>query len=217
MGKIIVIEGVDGVGKSTQFSNIKDYLEKQEDIISHHFPTYDELQGKLVIEYLQGAFGRPEDLSPYFINSLYAIDRKITWDNKLKKAYEDNKTILLDRYTTSSLVYQSAFIEDEQEKNKFIDYVLDYEYNKLGIKKPDKVIFLTAPFDLIMALKKKRNEESGEQISGDIHENDLEFMEKVYKSANYCAKYLGWTIIDCANGKKLKTIEEIKNEIINSL
>ena len=66
---------------------------------------------------------------------------EVTWKDKLKDAYEKGNIILLDRYTTSSLIYQSSLMDDYYEKKDFIDYVADYEYNKLGIKKPDKVIY----------------------------------------------------------------------------
>lgn len=218
MGKLIVIEGaLDGIGKSTQFSLLKEKLEKDNIVISHHFPTYDEYQGKPVMEYLKGSFGKPNEVSPYFINSLYAIDRKITWETKLKKAYDNDNIVLLDRYTTSSLIYQSALIEDIEEKNKFLDYITDFEYKKLQIREPDEVIFLTAPFELITNLRNKRLEESGEQIKGDIHEKDLDFMKKVYNSAIYCAKYFNWTIIECTENEKFKSKEEIHNEILSKI
>ena len=218
MGKLIVIEGaLDGIGKSTQFSLLKEKLEKDNIVISHHFPTYDEYQGKPVMEYLKGSFGKPNEVSPYFINSLYAIDRKITWETKLKKAYDNDNIVLLDRYTTSSLIYQSALIEDIEEKNKFLDYITDFEYKKLQIREPDEVIFLTAPFELITNLRNKRLEEQGEQIKGDIHEKDLDFMKKVYNSAIYCAKYFNWTIIECTENDKFKSKEEIHNEILSKI
>ncbi len=216
MGKLIVIEGaLDGIGKSTQFNLLKKELEKNNIVISHHFPTYDEYQGRGVMEYLKGSFGKPSDLSPYFVNSLYALDRKITWELKLKKVFDEDGIVLLDRYTTSSLIYQSALIDNIDEKDKFLDYVIDYEYNKLEIKKPDMVIFLTAPFDLVTKLRNKRLEESGEQIKGDIHESDLEFMKKVYDNSMYCAKYFNWTIIDCTNGDEFDSIENIHEKIKN--
>lgn len=82
---------------------------------NHHFPSYGTYQGDPVYKYLKGEYGQPNELSPYFINSLYANDRGITWYTYLKQLYEQGKVILLDRYTTSSLIYQSALIEDIHE------------------------------------------------------------------------------------------------------
>lgn len=214
--KLIVVEGAsDGIGKTTQYELLKDELiSKGLNVTSHHFPSYNTYQGKGVEEYLKGGFGDVSKLSPYFVNSLYASDRAITWYKLLKERYDKGDVILLDRYTTSSLIYQSALIEDIEEKNKFIDYVTDFEYNKLGIKSPDKVIFLNAPFDLITKLRNKRKNEDGEAIEGDIHENNLEFMKKVYESANYVAKYLNWDIIECSKDGQFKKVEEIHKEIM---
>ena len=215
-GKLIVIEGAsDGIGKTTQYNLLKEKLISEDShITSHHFPSYDTYQGKPVEEYLKGNFGNPDNLSPYFINSLYAIDRAITWHTSLKESFEKGDIILLDRYTTSSLIYQSALIEDEEEKKKFIDYVTDFEYEKLGIKKPDSVIFLSAPFEVVNEMRRKRKLEKGEAVEGDIHENNLEFLKKVYDSAIFVAKYLNWDIIDCSDGNKMKSPEEIHEEII---
>ena len=215
-GRLIVIEGAsDGIGKTTQYNLLKEKLISEDShITSHHFPSYDTYQGKPVEEYLKGNFGNPDNLSPYFINSLYAIDRAITWHTSLKESFEKGDIILLDRYTTSSLIYQSALIEDEEEKKKFIDYVTDFEYEKLGIKKPDNVIFLSAPLEVVNEMRKKRKLEEGEAVEGDIHENNLEFLKKVYDSAIFVAKYLNWDIIDCSDGNKMKSPEEIHEEIM---
>ena len=106
-GKLIVIEGSsDGIGKTTQFNLLKQrLLDENIKVESHHFPSYNTYQGKPVEEYLKGTFGKPDQLSPYFVNSLYAVDRAITWNIDLKKKFEQGDTILLDRYTTSSLIY----------------------------------------------------------------------------------------------------------------
>ena len=215
-GRLIVIEGAsDGIGKTTQYNLLKEKLISEDShITSHHFPSYDTYQGKHVEEYLKGNFGNPDNLSPYFINSLYAIDRAITWHTSLKESFEKGDIILLDRYTTSSLIYQSALIEDEEEKKKFIDYVIDFEYEKLGIKKPDSVIFLSATFEVVNEMRRKRKLEKGEAVEGDIHENNLEFLKKVYDSAIFVAKYLNWDIIDCSDGNKMKSPEEIHEEIM---
>ena len=212
-GKIIVVEGAcDGIGKSTQYSLLeKALINNGEKIVKHHFPSYNTYQGKPVEKYLVGEFGSPKDLSPYFVNGLYASDRAITWYSELKEEYDAGKTILLDRYTTSSLIYQAALIEDIEERKAFIDYVCDFEYNKLGIKKPDVVVFLYAPFDLVTEMRNARKQNEG--LENDIHERDLSFMKKVYDNAMFLADYLGWSKIKCNEGNRMKSIEEIHNEI----
>lgn len=213
-GKLIVIEGaLDGIGKSTQADLLYKELSKDNRVITHHFPSYDTDQGKLASNYLNGEYGTMYELNPYFVNTLYAVDRMITWKKDLEKEYNNGSIILLDRYTISSLIYQSCLIDNEDEKKKFINYVIDYEYNKLGIKEPDMVIFLNAPYDLIKTLRKERNKGSKE----DIHEQDDSFMKKVYENANYIANYLNFNIINCENEDKtnFRSIEDIHNDIIN--
>lgn len=216
MGKLIVIEGAaDGIGKSTQYKLLIENLESDGyKVYSHHFPSYNTYQGKPAEEYLSGSFGDPKDLSPYFINNLYALDRAITWKNTLEKYYsEDNAVILLDRYTTSSLIYQSALIDSEEEKKEFINYTIDYEYNKLGIKKPDAVIFLNAPFDVITNLRNKRTANDG--VSNDIHESNLEFMKKVYDNSQLVSDHLDFINIDCSLNNNMLSIDEIQCKIYN--
>ena len=212
-GKLIVVEGAcDGIGKSTQFEKLCNHFKTDgHDIAHHHFPSYGTYQGTPVEKYLSGEYGYPSELSPYFINSLYANDRGITWHTKLKPLYEQGKVILLDRYTTSSLIYQSALIEDIEEKKKFIDYVTDFEYYKIGIKEPDNVIFLHAPFDLVTEMRKARKQNEG--LVNDIHERDLDFMKKVYDSAMYIADYLCWDKVECSNGNGMRGIEDIHEEV----
>ena len=152
-------------------------------------------------------------MSPYFVNNLYANDRAITWHTILKDSYNHGNILLFDRYTTSSLIYQSALIDNMEEKKKFIDYVSDFEYNKLDIKKPDKVIFLTAPFDLVTNLRKQRPDNEG--IINDIHERDLEFMKKVYDNALFVADYLSWEKVECSDNGKMKDINTIHEKIYN--
>lgn len=219
VGKLIVIEGAtDGMGKTTQIERLKDHLKADgEKISTHHFPTYYSYQGKGVEKYLAGDYGTPEDLSPYFINNLYAYDRAITWRSKLKELYNKGRTILLDRYTTSSLIYQSALIEGTTKKKEFLDYVIDFEYNKLGIQKPDVVIFMHAPFELVEKMRAARIENEG--IANDIHERNLEFLHKVYDNSMFVAEYLGWAMIDCAtsDGKKMRSIESIHKDIYKKI
>lgn len=212
MGKLIVVEGAcDGIGKSTQYTLLKERLIKDgNNVVSHHFPSYGEYQGVPVEKYLKGEFGNIEDLSPYFINNLYAVDRAITWHSYLKKEYQ-NSIILLDRYTTSSLIYQSALIDDIEKRKEFIDYVISFEYEKLGIKEPDLVIFLEAPYDLVKKLRNERKVNDG--IQNDIHEKNDEFMRKVYENALFVADYLKFSKIKCNDGDHMRSIEDIHSDI----
>ena len=212
-GKIIVIEGAcDGIGKTTQYELLyKHLLADNNKVTTHHFPSYNVYQGKGVEEYLKGNYGKLDELSPYFINNLYASDRAITWYTKLKTAYEKGDTLLLDRYTTSSLIYQSAFFDNIEERTKFINYASDYEYNKLGMKEPDIVIFLTAPFELVNKLREERPDNAG--IANDIYERNVKHMKKIYDNSLFVAKYLSWNIIECSENGKMKDINTIHNEI----
>lgn len=220
--RLIVIEGAsDGIGKTTQFKLLLDYLKKQlgtTHVVNHHFPTYYAYQGKGVEKYLSGDYGSPSDLSPYFINNLYAYDRMITWQTKLQPEFNKGKTILLDRYTTSSMIYQTALFNSEDEKTKFLDYVNDFEHNKLGIRRPDIVIFLHAPFDLVTKIRLARTSNEG-NITNDIHEHDLAYLEKVYNNAMFVAKHLNWQMINCASADNsaILSIDEIQTKIRQAL
>ena len=212
-GKLIVFEGAsDGIGKSTQIGLLSKKLEEEGNIIvNHHFPTDVTYHGAQVEQYLSGNLGKIEDLSPYFINSLYAVDRACAWHTKLKPLYEDGKVLLFDRYTTSSLIYQAAKIKDIEERKKFLDYVCDYEYVKLGIQKPDRVIFLYAPFDMVTDMRNNRDSNDG--IQNDLHERDIEYLKEAYDNAMFVAKYLSWDMIQCNDGDRLRSREDIHEEI----
>ncbi|MBR3416940.1 MAG: thymidylate kinase [Clostridia bacterium] len=212
-GKLIVIEGSgDGIGKSTQVGLLRAKLDEiGVPYVCHHFPSYGTMQGEPVSAYLKGAFGPQESLSPYFINNLYALDRAISWHGGLKRIVEEGKTLILDRYVTSSQIYQSALIEDEEERREFIRYVGDYEYEKLGVGRPDHVIFLHVPPEVSRSLRASRAGEG--VIEGDIHESDGGFMKKVYDNSVFLADLLGWTKIECSRDGAMRPKEEIAEEV----
>lgn len=211
-GKIIVLEGsCDGIGKSTQFELLQKKLEGNNcKVINHHFPTYDESQGSLVVNYLSGSYGKVSDLSPYLINSFYATDMGITWNIKLKPEYEKGSIILLDRYITSSFIYQASTYNSNEEKIEFIKYASNHAYNKFLIKEPDITIFLDAPYDVIKESRNKRNE----TMKKDIHEKDEDYLKKVYETSHLVADYLKWTTIQCSKNGRMRTIEDIHEDIL---
>ena len=215
--KVIVVEGAtDGIGKTTQFNLLKERLVSDgEVVINHHFPTYNTPQGKLAEMYLAGELGDPKELSPYYVNSLYAIDRAVTWNQELKKEYEAGHIILLDRYTTSSILYQSSVIDDLDERKRFIEYICDFEYNKLGIKEPDKVIFLSAPFEVAEKMRLKRKDNDG--IVNDIHESNRDYLLRVYENAMFVADYLNWDTIECSKNDEMLEIDEISQKVYSKV
>lgn len=217
-GKLIVIEGaVDGIGKSTQFALLRDKLSSLGYTVSgHHFPSYDTPQGAPVEAYLRGEYGSPTELSPYFVNSLYAIDRAVTWHTSLSVKHAQGDVILLDRYTTSSLIYQSAGITDTAEKERFVSYVTDYEYKKLGIPAPDCVIFLDAPFESTARLRAQRTNNDG--VENDVHERDDVFMRSVWQSAQLICGLQGWKRIRCTEEDgTMRSREDIHADVMTAV
>ena len=209
MGKLIVIEGVsDGVGKTTQIKELYNKLvQSGKEVIYHHFPSYGSVGASLVEEYLKGNLGKREGIGPYAISSFYAMDRFYVYHNELKKALNEGKIVLLDRYTTSNLIYQGSFFED---KDEFLDYITDYEYNKLGLKKPDLVIFLKLDKSIAKELRKNRDTDG---VEGDINEKDTVFLDKVYDNSLYVADKYDFKVIECSKDGVLRSIDDISREV----
>lgn len=203
---LIVIEGVsDGVGKTTQIKELYNKLISDgKEVIYHHFPSYGKPSAFLIEEYLKGNLGKREDIGPYAISSFYAMDRFYTYHNELKSALDEGKIVLLDRYTTSNLIYQGALFEEG--KDEFLNYICDYEYNKLGLKKPDLVIFLKLDKSIANTLRNNRGNK-------DINESDNAFLDKVYDNSLYVADKYNFKIIECSHDGKIRSIDDISREI----
>ena len=210
MGKLIVIEGVsDGVGKTTQVKELYKKLTKEgKEVVYHHFPSYGSVGASLVEEYLKGNLGKREDIGPYAISSFYAVDRFYAYHMELKDALNSGKIVLLDRYTTSNLIYQGSLFE--QDKDAFLEYICDYEYNKLGLKKPDLVIFLKLDKDFASTLRKNRDTEG---VKGDINEKDNVFLDKVYDNSLYVVDKYNFKVVECSSDGVLRSIDDISREV----
>lgn len=212
-GKFIVIEGTDGSGKKTQAKILCEKLnEAGINCIVQSFPNYDSPACTPVKMYLNGEFGDIGCLDAYQANSLYAVDRLCTMMG-LKDHIENGGSIVFDRYVESTMLHQAALIENQEERDKFLDYVNDFEFGKLKLPKPDLVIFLDVPVEV----SKKLADSRGEYKSGnkkDILEQDISHLTKAYNSGKYVANKYGWTQISCLNESgNLKPIEEISNDI----
>ena len=212
-GKFIVIEGTDGSGKKTQAKILCEKLnEAGINCIVQSFPNYDSPACTPVKMYLNGEFGDIGCLDAYQANSLYAVDRLCAMMG-LKDHIENGGSIVFDRYVESTMLHQAALIENQEERDKFLDYVNDFEFGKLKLPKPDLVIFLDVPVEV----SKKLADSRGEYKSGnkkDILEQDISHLTKAYNSGKYVANKYGWTQISCLNESgNLKSIEEISNDI----
>lgn len=216
MGKLIVIEGLDGSGKSTQLELLPKNLKNLGiDCRTVSFPNYEDDSSALVKMYLAGQFGsKPDDVNAFAASCFYACDRYASFKKDWGNYYNDGGIIASGRYTTSNAVHQCSKL-DESEWEGFLSWLYDFEYNKLGIPKPDKVIFLDMPIEVSQKLLDKRYGADGGHK--DIHEKDIAYLEKCRKAAYFTADYSGWTKISCAKDGEPRTIEEIAKDVINTV
>ena len=215
MGKLIVIEGLDGSGKSTQLSLLPDRLsEKGIDCRTVSFPDYESDSSALVKMYLSGKFGtKPSDVNPYAASAFYTVDRYASYKSGWGEYYNAGGTVVSGRYTTSNAVHQTSKLP-ESEWKAFLDWLYDFEYGKIAIPKPDKVIFLDMPVGVSQKLLDMRYSAGGGK---DIHESDTEYLENCRKAAVFTADYSGWSIIPCAAGGEPRSVEEISDDILKEV
>ena len=213
MGKLIVIEGLDGSGKSTQLELLPENLKvKGIDCKTVSFPDYDNPSSTLVKMYLAGEFGKkPGDVNAFAASTFYCVDRYASFKANWGKFYSDGGTVIAGRYTTSNAVHQCSKLP-ESEWEDFLSWLYDFEYNKVGIPKPDKVIFLDMPIEVSQKLLSGRYK--GDEAKKDIHESDTAYLDKCRKAAMFTANYSGWTIIPCAKDGEPRLIEEIAKDVL---
>lgn len=213
-GKLIVIEGLDGSGKATQAQKLFEKLKEQgKQIIKVSFPDYNSNSSALVKMYLNGEFGSdPNQVNPYAASSFYAIDRFASYTKNWKNFYLDGGTVIADRYTTSNAIHQCAKLPKEQWKD-FINWLFHYEYELLGVPKPYRTLYLRVDPEVSQKLMTKRYQ--GNEERKDIHESDLEYLRRSREAADYCAKELGWTLIECVQNGDMRSIEDIAADIFN--
>lgn len=211
MGKLIVIEGSDGCGKSTQFNILKENLEKLlPKFRAINFPRYNNQSSYFIKKYLEGHFGKnPKDVNAFAAATFFSLDRYAAFNEEFGENYRDDYVILSDRYTTSNAVHQASKVDNKEE---YLEWLFDFEYNKLGIPKPDLVIFLDMPAQYSKRLLHDR----GNQPL-DIHELDDEYLQKCYNiSLEICEKY-NWKKIHCTRDNEIRSIEDISWEIMETI
>ena len=212
MGKLIVIEGTDGSGKSTQFRLLTQRLEQEgHQFRQLEFPQYSEPSSALIKMYLGGEFGsNPSDVNAYAASAFYAVDRYASYKKVWGDWYEQGGLVLSGRYTTSNAVHQASK-ESEEQQGAFLRWLYEFESDKLGLPCPDLVIYLDVPTDFTE--KMMRTREAATNTSADIHEKDLNYLATCRRTGRAAAAYYDWTVIQCVENDAMRSIEDIHEEI----
>ncbi|MCI9193727.1 MAG: thymidylate kinase [Acutalibacter muris] len=212
---LIVLEGLDGSGKSTQLPLLEQELRRRGPVRTVSFPDYSSPSSALVKMYLGGEFGdRPGDVNAYAAGAFYAVDRYASFKKDWQRDYESGVTILAGRYTTSNMIYQMEKLPRSQWEG-YISWAEDFEYERLGLPRPQRVIFLDMPLDAAQKLLSKRY--GGHDEKKDLHERDLRYLESCAQCARFAAEKLGWRVVECARGAEPLSIEEIHRRVVSAL
>ena len=212
MGKLIVFEGTDGSGKSTQFELLAKRLEAEQIGFQRlRFPQYEEPSSALILMYLGGAFGvYLEAVNAYAASTFYAVDRYASYQRVWKDYYQGGGFVVADRYTTSNAVHQGSKVP-EGERAEFFRWLYDLEYDRMGLPRPDLVVLLDMPVELSEQLMRKREQSTG--THADIHERDEDYLKKCRDVALHAAKYYGWRTVSCAKDGAIRGVEDIHEEV----
>lgn len=212
---LINIEGTDGCGKKTQTDLLYNYLTSLgKKCLKVSFPNYDSPSSALVKMFLGGEFGADgKVIDAYRASAFYAVDRVATM---AKIDVHDYDYVIFDRYTPSNMIHQAVRTNNKEELDNILSWIDDFEFNKMKLPKPDKILFLDVPVEISLELAHSRTDLKNGQ-SRDIFEEDDEYMRKAYKNAKYVADKFNWITIDCSKNGKIKTIDEIHKEILTKL
>lgn len=215
-GKLIVIDGLDGSGKSTQFELLQGELSKLNvPFKAISFPDYEQPSSALVKMYLAGEFSKKANgVNAYAASSFYAVDRYASFKLFWEKNYLDGELILASRYVSSNAIHQMVKLP-KIEWNDYLTWLKDYEYSKLGLPEADKVIFLDMPVDVSQKLLTKRYD--GDNNKKDIHEADVDYLVKCRESALFAAEKLDWIVIECSENGEPLSIKNVFEKIINEV
>lgn len=212
-GKLIVLEGTDGSGKSTQFKLLCSRLEAEGRPFQRLvFPQYQQPSSALIRMYLGGEFGsHPSDVNPYAASAFYAVDRYASWKKVWGDYYRNGGLVLSDRYTTSNAVHQTCKLPETGWEG-FIRWLFDFECGKLGLPLPDLVLYLDMPTERAVDMLRQRERDTHTQ--GDIHETDSAYLATCRQAALEAAERYGWTKIPCLDQEgRLRRIDEIHQDI----
>lgn len=217
MGKLIVIEGLDASGKTTQSEILSRKLtEAGQSVRLISFPNYGSDGSILVSHYLNGDFGKdPSATNAYAASMFFAADRYCSFKTDWIKDYNDPNTVIIaNRYTTANAYHQISKLP-KAEWDSFLDWLWDFEFSKLTLPRPDKVICLEMPPEVSARLLAGRCAETG--AKKDIHESDGNYLSACHEAAIYTSKKLGWSLIHCSKDGLPLSREEVAAMIENEI
>ncbi len=210
--KLIVIDGLDGSGKTTQFDIISKLLEEKHDVKAISFPEYDKPSSALVKMYLNGEIAKnAAEVNAYAASSFYAVDRYASYKIYWEENYKNGDVILASRYVSSNAIHQMGKLP-ENEWDDYLKWLEDYEYGKLGLPRPDCVIFLDMPVEISQRLMTSRY--NGDESKKDIHEANVEYLKGCRRTALYAAGKCGWHIVECSGGDEPLSVKAITDKIM---
>lgn len=214
MGRLIVLEGLDGSGKSTQLELLEKALkQKGYDFKTVSFPEYTLPSCAPVKMYLSGEFGtKPSDVNAYAASVLYAVDRFASFKKHWAEFYNNGGIILAGRYATSNAIHQTSKLP-ETEWESYLNWLYELEFDRIGIPRPDKVIYLNVPVEASQRLLSDRYK--GDESKKDIHERDVEYLMHCRKAADFATEKLGWQKVECYSNGSMRTRENISQEILD--
>lgn len=218
-GMFIVFDGNDGSGKATQSRMLAEYFEQEgTKHLKLDFPAYDRnFFGALIGECLAGAHGDFVHMDPKIASSLYALDR-LESTPLIRDAISEGKVVLADRFASSNQIHQGGKIADENERITFLAWLEKMEHEVLGIPRPDAIIYLDVPVEVSLKLltekRKAKNQTLGDGVK-DTVEEDRQYLERSHETAQWlAARESNWRIIQCMEVERLRTPEEIQQEVI---
>ncbi|MBQ1281637.1 MAG: deoxynucleoside kinase, partial [Oscillospiraceae bacterium] len=213
---LIVLEGLDGAGKSTQLQCLAAALrEKGYAVRTISFPDYKDDSSALVRMYLNGEFGgSPYDTNAYAASLLYAADRFASFRRYWQQDYENGVIVLADRYAQSNIIHQMHKLE-ENEWKAYIDWLYDMEFAKMGIPKPDCVLMLDV--DPAISQRMVLSRYGGDTSRQDIHERDDSYLRNCRRAAQYAADYLDWSVVRCDDGESMRSVEQIAQSVLEAV
>jgi len=216
LGKLVVFEGIDGSGKSTQFDLLCDrYKEEGAHFMRLRFPRYDKPSSALLKMYLGGDFGDdPDAVNAYAASAFYAVDRVASYIQDWRGYYENGGLVLTDRYTTSNSIHQGAKMQPGQ-RERFFDWLYEFEFTYMGLPAPDLVVYLDIEAEQAARRLQRRQDETG--TDGDIHEKDSMYLEQCALTGSLAAAHFGWHKVCCFEHGHERGADEIHQEIYTIL